>query len=771
MAWRYRMAKDAAREFVDVCIIGSGISGLTAARHLKSAGLTFTVLEKATRIGGIWAGRGTYECLRLQQHKSAFYLDGCPWPESTPDYPTVEDLRVLINKFADVHSLRSHIRLRSPVSSVVYDPERNVWVTTYGYGDKILASSSHPRLSSPQVENSTKEKQHLLNGDKGGASGDSSPIQTTVAHPAAAPDQQVSAESYTVIESRYIAFAGGCLGEPTVPESLSLALQGFGGNVLHSSSFYRPLMYTGRHVLVVGFGASSVEIAADLANRGSCASVTLLAPPKRTAGGMPYEDWCLSRDLDREATKFFCANPREPHVTVAERNSAVRAAMQTRHQAALDALPAELKPAGNPLDGRIIVSEAFNDAVAQGRVRVVAGTVQAATDDTVLVDNAAKDVLRADDIILCTGYAPPLPRIQAIVKPAPSSMEMFQTMWSPQVRNAAFLGFGYGFVAISKLAEVQARLLAAVASNQLTLASPDEMRAWIAANGPSNILRTTQCLTDNKYFAQLTAPLDALEAAAMRALEVSTQLNFNVAPVSPVLRIQARAYSVVRSDIEQSDSAGLSAVGDDLNAVAFKSDDPYATYSKWAEDYDRDSFDVLKFDSPYSCRDHILAYWPENIGNARIQLLDVGCGTGAIARLVSDALGESDRANVDFHGIDLTQQMLNVAQRLGYYDTLRQWSVSNLPWPVHDDSKDMAACNGVLIYVPPDVNVLNEFIRVVKPGGHIVLMFRNDNISDWQPHIDFLERNGKWKLVEVSESRDNFPGSPKADEKPVMYRM
>ena len=40
---------------VDVAIIGSGITGIYAANRLKEAGISYTVLEKRDRVGGIWS--------------------------------------------------------------------------------------------------------------------------------------------------------------------------------------------------------------------------------------------------------------------------------------------------------------------------------------------------------------------------------------------------------------------------------------------------------------------------------------------------------------------------------------------------------------------------------------------------------------------------------------------------------------------------------------------------------------------------------------------
>ena len=42
----------AAKDYVDVIVIGAGIAGLAAASELAEAGLSITVLEARDRIGG-----------------------------------------------------------------------------------------------------------------------------------------------------------------------------------------------------------------------------------------------------------------------------------------------------------------------------------------------------------------------------------------------------------------------------------------------------------------------------------------------------------------------------------------------------------------------------------------------------------------------------------------------------------------------------------------------------------------------------------------------
>jgi cation diffusion facilitator CzcD-associated flavoprotein CzcO len=41
-------------EIKRVAVIGAGVSGLSAARHLKSSGIETVVFERSSTVGGLW---------------------------------------------------------------------------------------------------------------------------------------------------------------------------------------------------------------------------------------------------------------------------------------------------------------------------------------------------------------------------------------------------------------------------------------------------------------------------------------------------------------------------------------------------------------------------------------------------------------------------------------------------------------------------------------------------------------------------------------------
>lgn len=114
--------------------------------------------------------------------------------------------------------------------------------------------------------------------------------------------------------------------------------------------------------------------------------------------------------------------------------------------------------------------------------------------------------------------------------------------------------------------------------------------------------------------------------------------------------------------------------------------------------------------------------------------LDIGCGAGAyLEELV--ALGYAAT------GVDLSQEMLAssrkrfaAARGSSPPVTLLQGDAENLP--VDDAQFDLVLCIGVLGYLIRDEKALSEILRVLKPGGHLLLNVTNlYSLSDIDFHL------------------------------------
>ncbi len=96
---------------------------------------------------------------------------------------------------------------------------------------------------------------------------------------------------------------------------------------------------------------------------------------------------------------------------------------------------------------------------------------------------------------------------------------------------------------------------------------------------------------------------------------------------------------------------------------------------------------------------------------------DLGCGPGRVTAHLHD-LG------LDVFGLDLSPGMVEVARRT--HPHLRFQVGSLLDLPVADDALTGALAWYSVIHTPPDrlPDVLGELVRVVRPGGWLVLAFQ-----------------------------------------------
>ena len=102
--------------------------------------------------------------------------------------------------------------------------------------------------------------------------------------------------------------------------------------------------------------------------------------------------------------------------------------------------------------------------------------------------------------------------------------------------------------------------------------------------------------------------------------------------------------------------------------------------------------------------------------NKDMNVLDIGCGTGAHLRIYQ-------KENCNIYGIDLSQAMINVAScKLGKDAHLSLGSATNMEF--EDNKFDLVLCSTVLHEMSQKVReeVLEEAKRVLKRTGHMLII-------------------------------------------------
>lgn len=102
-----------------IAVIGSGVSGIAAAKTMMGFGHEIVVYEKSDRIGGVWAA--AYPGVTLQNIAEHYRFTDFPWPFSPQEHPTADEMRRYLD--AAVAHFGIDIRLSSEVTSLVETPD------------------------------------------------------------------------------------------------------------------------------------------------------------------------------------------------------------------------------------------------------------------------------------------------------------------------------------------------------------------------------------------------------------------------------------------------------------------------------------------------------------------------------------------------------------------------------------------------------------------------------------------------------------------------
>jgi dimethylaniline monooxygenase (N-oxide forming) len=189
-----------------VCIIGAGVSGLTAAKALKDAGVAFECLEKGSGLGGMWRyenDSGTssaYRSLHIDSSRQSISFPDFPVPSDLPDYLSHRQVLQHLETYAEHFGILPFIRFGITVVAVTPAPDGGWDVTTEPGGVRRYAN---------------------------------------------------------------VIVANGHLWDPKLPEFPG----SFAGSQTHSHHYRVADPYEDKTVLVVGIGNSAVDIAVDLARR------------------------------------------------------------------------------------------------------------------------------------------------------------------------------------------------------------------------------------------------------------------------------------------------------------------------------------------------------------------------------------------------------------------------------------------------------------------------------------------------------------------------
>ncbi|HUR75192.1 MAG TPA: NAD(P)/FAD-dependent oxidoreductase [Sporichthya sp.] len=225
---------------IEVLVIGAGLSGLCAAAKLKKAGIAFTILDKNPAVGGTWL-ENTYPACGVDTPSHLYCYSFAQSPNWSRYFAKRDQLYSYLEQVADTFGLRPHIRFDAEVESMVWDDKAQRWHVT-------TRSAAGER------------------------------------------------DSYT---ANAVISGVGLLNRPSVPAIPGL--DSFAGPSMHTACWDNSVDVTGRRVVVIGTGASSMQLVPAIAGKAAHVTVFQRSPQ----WGLPNANYMRETS---EATRTLMAH-------------------------------------------------------------------------------------------------------------------------------------------------------------------------------------------------------------------------------------------------------------------------------------------------------------------------------------------------------------------------------------------------------------------------------------------------------------------------------
>ncbi|XP_013408371.1 methyltransferase-like protein 27 isoform X1 [Lingula anatina] len=182
----------------------------------------------------------------------------------------------------------------------------------------------------------------------------------------------------------------------------------------------------------------------------------------------------------------------------------------------------------------------------------------------------------------------------------------------------------------------------------------------------------------------------------------------------------------------------------ELNRPGITTEEVEDVYARWVKDYDKDMADLNYFVSSNNA--YVVEKALKHKNDALI--LDAACGTGLVG------VELTKRGFHNLHGLDRSTAMLEQAKQKGIYKKMMCASLGPNRLGIPDDTYDAVVMSGAVGSGHVDGSCLEEFIRIVKPGGYVVMdttlkFFHRVSYQgkSWDEIIDNHIMAGRWVTV------------------------
>lgn len=430
---------------VEVAVIGAGVSGLLAARHLLRCGLRPSIFEQGQAIGGAWNSKSTsykmWKGLTQNLSKYTCCFSDYPWLDYEEDFASQRDMQEYLERYASTFIEEDYFNFGCTVTKVKKSHK-------FSKGSKSQASSQYE--VEWLEEGSSKAQWKEFDG---------------------------------------VVVASGFFSSPVVPDSLKFLANDDANRVIHSSLYTSPDKYADQTVAIIGGSFSAHEIAVSVQKEAK--KVVNVFPRKSyilprylpyKGGFVPIDVALYSRSCDGPQTSEMIHFDTE--VECSKWHNKLRSMLGKCNKQSAIGFPDTAYP---PL---VSISDHYLDLVLSGKIDSVQGKVVGAhyptSENENKIGNSDSINIELEDgrtfegidrIIACTGYRNQLDfldkdileTLQYEKEDAFAPLVQCYDTFHPDLPGLAFVGMYKGpYVGV---AELQARLAAGLISNELNLSA------------------------------------------------------------------------------------------------------------------------------------------------------------------------------------------------------------------------------------------------------------------------------------------------------------
>ena len=166
-------------------------------------------------------------------------------------------------------------------------------------------------------------------------------------------------------------------------------------------------------------------------------------------------------------------------------------------------------------------------------------------------------------------------------------------------------------------------------------------------------------------------------------------------------------------------------------------------FDGYADSFDKHLIDSLKYEAP----NKLLGLLNLSINN-KFQILDIGCGTGLMGKLLKPYASR-------IVGVDLSKEMLSRAELTGAYDKLIAEEILEFLNKCNDEF-DLVISSDVFIYIGELSNIFRVLSRIIKAGGLFCFSVEKNDSSEFALSPITLRYSHAKEYIQKLASLHNF---------------